>query len=91
MVGQFRPALAALIEWESVTGRSHDYRHLDSLRRNAGRPPRPPSRVLDVTGRLEVGLADAQIDDVDALGPHGFGLGGDLEGRRRANAADSIG
>ncbi len=43
--------------------------------------------VLDVLRRREIRLADAQVDDVEALGLHGLGLGRDLE---RGGGADSL-
>ena len=40
-------------------------------------------RFHDMLGRLEVGLADAEIDDVLALGLQGLGAGEHLEGGSR--------
>ena len=44
--------------------------------------------LLDVLGRREIRLADAEVDDVDALGLHGLGLGRDLQGGGGADALD---
>ena len=46
-------------------------------------------RRLDVLGRREVGLAGAQVDDVDALPAQPIGFGGDPQRRRRRDARHS--
>ncbi len=44
--------------------------------------------LLDVLRRGEIGLADAEVDDVDPFGLHGLGLGRDLQGGGGADALD---
>ena len=47
--------------------------------------------LLDVVGRREVGLARAEIDDVDAFAAKPVGIGGDFHRRRFADERDPFG
>jgi len=49
------------------------------------------SRGLDGFGGRKIGLADAQVNDVEAFGFHRLGFGADLERRRGADAVGFVG
>ena len=48
-------------------------------------------RLLDVVGRVEIGLAGRQADDVAALAPSAPGLVGDGDGGGRLDAVERVG
>ena len=52
---------------------------------------RLPGRLDDMVGRREVGLADAEIDDIAALGGERLGAGENLEGALGAEARHVLG